>query len=182
MAVSDVLRQAAISAAAEGDALVRMDEVAFRAFYDRTARGVWGYLSRLTGDRQLADDLLQETYFRFYKAGAAHQSETHRRNSLYCIATNLARDAKRRGRNIHNVELEENVLPAARQSETSADLQRAMSQLKPAQRELLWLAYVQGFSHAEIAKALGTKVASVKQLLFRARRKLAELLGGNVHE
>ena len=73
-----------------------MDEDAFRAFYERTARGVWAYLARITGDRQLADDLLQETYYRFLRAAATHDSEAHRRNSLYRIATNLARDARRR--------------------------------------------------------------------------------------
>src|SRR5215472_4364796 len=73
-----------------------MDEDAFRAFYERTARGVWAYLARVTGDRQIADDLLQETYYRFLRANAVHDSEKHRRNSLYKIATNLAKDARRR--------------------------------------------------------------------------------------
>ena len=73
-----------------------MDEDNFRAFYERTARGVWAYLARVTGDRQLADDLLQETYYRFLRAAASHESESHRRNSLYRIATNLARDSRRR--------------------------------------------------------------------------------------
>src|SRR5512139_1705222 len=74
-----------------------MDEDTFRAFYERTARGVWAYLARVVGDRQLADDLLQETFYRFLRAAATHDSEGHRRNSLYRIATNLARDARRRG-------------------------------------------------------------------------------------
>src|SRR5690348_6128883 len=73
-----------------------MDEDTFRAFYERTARGLWAYLARVTGDRQIADDLLQETYYRFLRAARNHSSEEHRRNSLYRIATNLAKDARRR--------------------------------------------------------------------------------------
>jgi RNA polymerase sigma-70 factor (ECF subfamily) len=51
-----------------------------------------------------------------------------------------------------------------------------MSRLRPRERALLWLAYAQGHAHTEIAETLGVKTASVKLLLFRARRKLAGLL------
>ena len=163
-----------------------MDEETFRAFYERTSRAVWIYLARVTGDRTLADDLLQETYYRFYKAGAAHQDEGHRRNSLFCIATNIARDTHRRNARhpLEPLELneaaEETVTIDARiaeRFEESTDLWRAMAQLKPIQREMLWLAYALGSSHAEIAEIVGVKSGSVKILLFRARRKLATLLG-----
>src|SRR3954470_8435821 len=87
---------AVAGARSKSEARGLMDEETFRAFYERTSRAVWIYLARVTGDRNLADDLLQETYYRFYKAGAAHQDEGHRRNSLFCIATNIARDTHRR--------------------------------------------------------------------------------------
>ena len=48
-----------------------MDEDAFRAFYDRTSGALWGYLSRISGDRQVADDLLQESYYRLLKSTVA---------------------------------------------------------------------------------------------------------------
>ena len=60
-----------------------------------------------------------------------------------------------------------------------ADLDRAMGKLRPRERALLWLAYGVGQPHTEIADALGVKTGSVKLLLFRARRKLANLLGGS---
>ncbi len=165
------------------DVAFHMDEQTFRAFYDRTARPLWGYLLRMTGDRQLADDLLQETYFRFLRAAATYENETHRRNALFRTATNLARDAfrRRRARPLTTVEPAQLAeVPAgpdeAGRLQRRTDLDRALRQLKPRERALLWLAYAEGSSHREIAAAVGVKLASVKLLLFRARKKLAALL------
>ena len=164
----------------EDDIALDMDEEAFRAFYERTARPLWAYLSRITGDRQAADDLLQDAYYRFLRARAQYEDEHHRRNALFRIATNLARDRYRRTAGVQTVTLDDTHLghggdPAGR-VERRADLHRAMRQLKPREREMLWLAYAQGSSHREIATTVGVKTGSVKPLLFRARRKLAELL------
>ncbi len=160
-----------------------MDEDTFRSFYDRTAGGLWAYLARVTGDRQLADDLLQETFYRFLRAAAAYDSETHRRNSLYSIATNLARDARRRflarvppslaGDDIERVPSGQDAVA----TEQKTDFTLAMSQLNPRERAMIWLAYAEGASHREIADVLGLQPASLKNMLFRARRKLAGLLG-----
>ena len=166
--------------AAAADAVFEMDEDAFRALYDRTARALWAYLARITGSHDLADDLLQETYYRFLRARIRHESEAHRRNSLFRIATNLARDGHRRGLRARFVGFPTTTLPAgidiAADAERRTDLGRAMAQLKPREREMLWLAYAQGSSHRDIAGTLGVKAASVRLLLFRARRKLAEVL------
>src|ERR1017187_2762606 len=177
---TDVTRAEAIDG--ESAAFV-IDEDTFRAFYERTARGVWAYLARVTGDRQMADDLLQETFYRFLRAAATHDSEEHRRNSLYRIATNLARDVRRRnllrptflaGDDIERVSGgDRSGVP-----ERIADFTRAMARLKPRERAMLWLAYAEGNSHREIAEVLGLSPGSLKIMLFRARRKLAELLGG----
>lgn len=188
MAFTLVMRETTLSdferrSAGESEALVRMDEETFRAFYERTARQVWAYLARITGDRQLADDLLQEAYYRFYRAGAVHESESHRRNSLFRIATNLARDSGRRRRRGHEVPLHDQLEAdgdTAGRAERRTDLARALARLKPLQREMLWLAYAQGSSHDEIAAVVGVSIGSVKSLLFRARRRLAELLLGGI--
>ena len=163
-----------------------MGEDEFRAFYERTARPLWSYLSRITGDPHEADDVLQEAYYRFYRAGARHENETHRRNSLFQIATNLVRDAARRAKHRIDVPIEDEstgaLLPRStapvpdRQAAIRTDLQRGMKQLEPMQRELLWLAYAQGASHEEIAEILGLRAVSIRTLLLRARRKLAALL------
>jgi RNA polymerase sigma-70 factor, ECF subfamily len=172
-----------LAAEADADVAFHMDEDAFRGFYDRTSRTLWAYLSRVTGDRQLADDLLQETYYRFLRASADYESDAHRRNALFHIATNLVRDARRRttpmqlfpSADMAALHVDDDV---AERLERRTDLARAMAHLKPRDRMMLWLAYAQGESHKSIATTLGLKTGSVKLLLFRARRKLASLLGG----
>jgi RNA polymerase sigma-70 factor, ECF subfamily len=169
------------AAASEAEDAFVMDEDAFRLFYDRTARPVWAYLSRMTGDARLADDLLQETYYRFLRAGGTHESDAHRRNYLFRIATNLVYDHRRR-RPPDRVEMTDQIeapsvdANVAERTARRLDLARAMGQLKPRERSMLWLAYANGSSHQEIADALGLKRASIKLLLFRARRRLASLL------
>ncbi|PYT28572.1 MAG: hypothetical protein DMG57_14930 [Acidobacteria bacterium] len=177
---TDVSRTGALDDASAGFV---MDEDAFRAFYERTARGVWAYLARISGDPQLADDLLQEAFYRFLRAAATHDSETHRRNSLYRIATNLARDERRRRLirapfSLPCPDIER--VPSGDQAaatERTTDFTRAMSQLKPRERAMLWLAYAEGASYREIASVLGLRPASLKPMLFRARRRLASFLG-----
>ncbi len=160
-----------------------MDEVEFRAFYERTCRPLWAYLARASGSGSLADDLAQESYLRLLRAKLRPASEEHRKNYLFKIATNLLRDhfraLKRRPLLLPE-------LPEATANETEAgadrrmhwqrDLGRALQELRPRERQLLWLGHVEGFSHKEIARILGLRAGSVRLLIFRARRKLAALL------
>jgi RNA polymerase sigma-70 factor, ECF subfamily len=171
------------AAARELDAPFEMTEDAFRAFYDRTARSVWAYLARITGDKQAADDLLQECYYRFLRARVAIDDEGHRRNYLFRVATNLARDRHRRRNTSPEIvgSIDESHgadAGASLRTERTADLHRALTRLKRRERELLWLAYAQGSTHQEIGQTLGLKTGSIKPLLFRARKKLAGLLLG----
>src|SRR5262245_10918831 len=187
MAIDSMTRELLLSADRESrlDATgtSTMDEDAFRSFYERNARGLWAYLARVTGDRQLADDLLQETFYRFVRAGARHESESHRRRSLFQIATNLARDSGRRRRlrgddiplSLEN--LEDRACAGVAATERT-DLTRALARLKESDRKMLWLAYGQGMSHREMAGVLGLKEGSIRPLLFRAREKLARLMRG----
>jgi RNA polymerase sigma-70 factor (ECF subfamily) len=172
-----------IAAATPADVVFEMDEDAFRAFYDRTAKALWAYLLRVTGSRQQADDLMQETYYRFLRAARDYENDTHRRNSLFHIATNLVRDSYRRPSHMQLFESSDSAAlqtdgDLAERTARQTDLGRAMAQLKPRERQMLWLAYAQGESHRDIAEALGLKTGSIKLLLFRARRKLAGLLRG----
>ena len=154
---------------------LRMDESAFRAFYERTAHPLWGYLWRVSGDRHAADDLLQESYCRFLAAPRPAMDEAQSTSYLFRIATNLLHNRWHGQR--ETVEIGTLEAPQGERSpEERADVRWALEQLKPRERELLWLAYVEGWKHNEIADSTGLRAGSIRLLLFRARRKLAEAL------
>ena len=172
-----------IGAFGDAERTFLMTEETFRVFYDQTARPVWVYLARMTGDDRLADDLLQETYYRFLRTRAAFESEDHRRHYLFRIATNLVRDHRRRPYALDRALTEADDAAdrgnpdAADRAVRRLDLARALARMKPRERSMLWLAYAQGLSHEEIAAVLGLKRASLKALLFRARKRLLGFLG-----
>jgi RNA polymerase sigma-70 factor (ECF subfamily) len=181
------LRDGLESCAEDRGAALAMDEERFRAFYDRTASPLLGYLSRLTGDRHAADDLLQETYYRFLRTASLPEDDDHRRHYLFRIATNLVRDGRRRQRTrppmAATAVRDDAVAVASDAGERAArraDLARAMARLSVRERAMLWLAYAHGSSHREIAAVLGVKPASMKPMLHRARRKLANLIAMRV--
>lgn len=158
-----------------------MDEEAFAAFYQSTARALWAYLARVSGNAALADDLAQESYLRFLCADRRSEGEAAARGYLFRIATNLMRDHWRRPKTAALEEVPEDTLVAA----DRRDLERIDSQallgpgfalMKPRERQLLWLAYAEGCTHREIAQITGLGAASIRILLFRAKGKLARLL------
>jgi len=156
-----------------------MDNDAFAAFYERSARPLWAYLARVSADPALADDLMQESFVRFLCAAHPADGEVASRRYLFRIATNLLRDHWRKRRTTAIDDIPEDLFAtasAAPQSDTQAMLGPAMAQLRPRDRQLLWLAYAEGYSHREIAEVTGLASASIRLLLFRARRKAASLL------
>jgi RNA polymerase sigma-70 factor, ECF subfamily len=151
-----------------------VNQDAFRVFYSRTNRPLWAYLLRISRRPDVADDLLQESYCRFLAATLPEMDAAESRSYLFRIATNLLHDRWRR------IEAPD-IVNSTNQSceddpETRTDMRRAFERLKPRERQLLWLAHVEGFDHREIARITGLKAASVRVLLFRARGELAGAL------
>ena len=154
-----------------------MDEARFEAFYRANAGSLWSYIYRLTGNPATADDLLQKTFFRFIRANPQAASDDHLRRYLFRTATNLAFDHFRETKRERRVEAP--APPAdvrAERAELRHDMMRVFGELKPRERALLWLAHVEESNHEEIGEALGLKAKSVRVLLFRARKRLADLL------
>ena len=165
---------------AEPGSPLAFTEAEFEGFHARTARPLWAYLRRLGGDEALADDVLQESYIKFLGHVAAGSDEREMRGFLYRIATNLMRDRWRREQR-ERVGLEGILRFVREESRESVplrmDLDAALGQLKSRDRALLWLAYVEGYEHREIAKILDLGEKSVRVLLFRAKKKMAGYLG-----
>jgi len=163
--------------AATTDSAPAMDEAAFRRLYERTARKLRGYLVRSCGNGALADDLLQESYLRLLRSRFEADNDDHRRRYLYRIATNLLRDHYRRAR-----PTTDRVPDIGRAPEHDTafhlrnDVGSAMAEIGRRDRQMLWLAYVEGASHEEIAEIMAIKAPSVRSMLFRARARLAEQL------
>jgi RNA polymerase sigma-70 factor (ECF subfamily) len=156
-----------------------VDNEQFAAFYARSARSLWAYLARVSRDPALADDLMQESYVRFLCANHPEDGEVAARRYLFRIATNLLRDHWRRPQSSSIEEMPEEMFKArcgVAQSDSQAMLEPAMALMRPRDRQLLWLAYAEGYSHHEIAEVTGLASASIRLLLFRARRKMARLL------
>lgn len=157
-----------------------IDEARFEAFYRRHAGSVWSYLFRMTGNSAVADDLLQKAFFRFLRANPALASEEHMRRWIFRTATNLAldhfRETKRERARTGEEPAEVPAATAEPRDMLRHDMMRVFAELKPRERALLWLAHVEGADHEEIAQSIGVATGSVKVLLFRARKRLGELL------
>ena len=141
------------------------------------------FLQRRTGSRHDAEDLTQETWARAYRYLSRFHADRSFAAWLWTIAARL--DAsRRRKKTLPLVSWTADVaatepVAAARQSDTSAyDGLWALAArvLRPAQREALWLFYVEEMSVKEVAQVLNISVVSVKVLLHRARRRLGVAL------
>ncbi len=160
-----------------------MDSDQFAAFYQRSSRPLWAYLARASGNPALADDLMQESYVRFLSAGYAVDGEVAARMILFRIASNLLRDHWRRPHTTPIDDLPPSH-PAANspapdtsaQTDARLTLSPALAQLRPRDRQLLWLAHAENYTHREIAQITGLASPSIRLLLFRARRQMAQIL------
>ncbi|MBI4589697.1 MAG: sigma-70 family RNA polymerase sigma factor [Candidatus Rokubacteria bacterium] len=160
---------------------------AFQTLYDRHHRGVFSFLLRSLGDRQAAEDLLQETFLRVFGHREDYRPTAAFRTWLFTIARNLLIDQLRRGRAGFERDNEEILgmvadpratpLQEAEARELGDRLQAALLALPPAQREVLLLSRFAGLSAEEVANVTGASPAAVRVTLHRALRRFQDLLG-----
>jgi len=156
-----------------------IDGPSFEAFYRQTAAPLRAYVVRVIGSATPADDIVQETYLRLLRAPPPIDDPRQLRAYVFRVASNLIHDYWRQQGRARDLSDRVKMEPESPSRDLSLrlDLARIFGQLRPQQRQMMWLAYVEGADHREIAAALGLRERSVRVLLHRARRKLAALLG-----
>jgi RNA polymerase sigma-70 factor (ECF subfamily) len=177
------------------DAHQRGDKAAFGEIVRRYGDSVLGYLTRMTGNREQAEDLFQETFKRVHEKAHTLRSNQFK-NWLFTIATHLAIDGMRRHRRLRAVSLNqkfdcadgdgEQLVAVADNSsnppervvktEQKEQVRLAIKSLPAKQRGTLVLSYYQQLSYREVAEVLGCSVGTVKIQMYRALRTLAQRL------
>jgi RNA polymerase sigma-70 factor (ECF subfamily) len=148
-----------------------------RVLHDEHAPALWRYVVWLTGDRQLAEDVVQETLLRAWRRPQVlDQSETSARAWLFTVARNLVVDDYRSARSRHEIgtdTLPERVTEDATDAVLDAWLvSDALRQLSLDHRLVVVHAYYQGHSTAETARELEIPEGTVKSRLHYALRAL----------
>jgi RNA polymerase sigma-70 factor, ECF subfamily len=138
--------------------------------------GIVGYLVRLLGDRQEAEDACQDAFLRAHRAFARLGPEASSRAWLYRIATRSALNAARRRarRTARAADVDLDSLPAA----AGLSPERREELLAIRQRAALMLRQFEGFAYAEIAEALGGSEEGARANVYQAIKKLRATLGG----
>jgi RNA polymerase sigma factor (sigma-70 family) len=146
--------------------------------FDRYHAPLFNFYCRLTGDRTLSEDLVQDVFFRILKYRHTYKPGTQFRAWMYQIARNARMDSFRKSK--PEVEFQPEMVKGERPADTVQQAQeaellhRALMQLPEEKREVLILSRFQELKYDEIAKLMGIEEGTVK---VRVHRALQELRG-----
>jgi RNA polymerase sigma-70 factor (ECF subfamily) len=171
------------------------DEGAFRELVSQYKDSLYAFLRRFLSDRDLVEDVFQETFLQAYVSRDTFDLSKPLRPWLFTIAANKARDALRHRQRVNTTNLGslfdndehsvDDVLNALDhddhmpyddliRDETAAAVERVIAHMPAKLREILTLAYFNQFSYAEIGRILGIPVGTVKSRLHTAVTRFAE--------
>jgi RNA polymerase sigma-70 factor, ECF subfamily len=165
---------------------------ALEALYDRYASTVLGISLKIVGDRALAEDVLQETFWRLWKSAETYQSQRGSFTSwLFRIARNLSIDAYRR-RNVRPQvfdvkeggdsvldDVPDPEMDVAEQTQSilrNRQVRIALASLPVVQRQVIEMAYFYGMTRQEIAEATGEALGTIHTRARLALQKLRDEL------
>lgn len=193
------MRNAASSSAAPDDgdyqaalaACARGDQHGLRQLYEREGARLLGVALRLVRNRSTAEDIVHDAFINIWnRAGSYDPSRGSARGWIYTVVRNLALNSLRDDQ--RHLEVDDEALDALQQAwsmEASRDaqaglewsahlgrLQHCLQALEPARRQCVVHAYVDGYSHGEIAERLGTPLGTVKAWVRRSLLALKECM------
>jgi RNA polymerase sigma-70 factor (ECF subfamily) len=179
------------------DAHRQGDSTAFGELVRRYGDSVLGYLTRMSGSRERAEDLFQETFKRVHEKSHTFRGPQFK-GWLFKIATRVAVDGVRKNKRMKVVSLNQesdcagqdgsefaamvasdnscNPSEQVARAERTEQVRQAIELLPARQRATLVLAYYQQLSYREVAAVLGCSEGTVKTQMYRALRTLAERL------
>jgi RNA polymerase sigma-70 factor (ECF subfamily) len=147
--------------------------------FERYQVPLFNFYLKLTGDRNISEDLVQEVFFRMLKYRQTYRTETPFRAWMYQIARNARVDylRKKKPETSWDPEMSPAVMPmdTAQQSQESALLHRALMLLPEDKREVLVLSRFQDLRYEEIAQLLGCEIGTVKTRVHRALQELRNI-------
>lgn len=168
-------------------------EAAYRELVRRYERPVFSLIYRMVRNRELAEDLSQETFIKVLNALASYRPEFKFSSWVFKIANNAAIDHLRR-RELDTLSLEgsphadtaekieatalqigekaESALDAVANKELGSEIERAIARLRPEYRTCILLRHVEGRAYEEIAEMLNLPLGTVKTYIHRARNEL----------
>jgi RNA polymerase sigma-70 factor, ECF subfamily len=169
------------------------EEAAYRELVRRYERPVFSLIYRMVRNRELAEDLSQETFIKVLNALASYRPEYKFSSWVFKIANNAAIDHLRR-RELDTLSLEgsphadtaekieatalqigekaESALDAVANKELGTEIEQAIARLRPEYRTCILLRHVDGRPYEEIAEILNLPLGTVKTYIHRARNEL----------
>lgn len=157
------------------------DPAAVRTVYRRHVGAVLTVARSIVGDPELADDVVQTTFVKAWRAAATFQGDRELAPWLYAIARRTAIDALRyerrptRGGHEPEVDVASTPLSFERTWELH-EVRRAIDDLPPDEREIVRRSHLEGQTHQQISDELGVPIGTVKSRSSRAHRRLAAAL------
>ena len=160
------------------------DARAFTTLVDRHLQPCLRFATRMLGSRQDAEDATQEALMRAYRALATYEPDNSFRTWLFAILVNRCRTALlRRSRYVRRVVTDGDAMPEASvpdegmSTELRIEIERALAQLEPEQREAFLLKHVELLGYDEMSAVTGVGVSALKMRVKRACERLQHLLG-----
>ncbi len=160
------------------------DEFAFVSLYNRYKGPIYAFCVKMLSDREVAADVMQDTFLRLYEHRDRLLKTSSFRSWLFTIARNQCLNTIRKDRrlvswdeSVHQLAADTTPMVTLEKSERISLVSDYLMRLSPEYREVLVLREYQNMSYEEIAAVTRSSLSAVKSRLFKARRKLAKDLG-----